>query len=136
LIYSLTSHSTGEDANGQFVTKRHTETAKLLWAGGWDSTFRMLELIVSRECVEMKERFIANGFQALMDLTWFCCNPVSGKYPCGVCNPCVYAIEEGMAGRITIRGRLRYHLSVSRRIWSAARKYRWLYNTLNKLKSR
>ncbi len=39
------------------------------------------------------------GWSELMAMTWFCHRPVRGK-PCGTCAPCVYAIEEGMAGRI------------------------------------
>lgn len=39
------------------------------------------------------------GWDAIMAMTWFCHRPVRGK-PCGTCAPCVYAIEEGMAGRV------------------------------------
>ncbi|TKR30213.1 hypothetical protein FCE95_08715 [Luteimonas gilva] len=39
------------------------------------------------------------GWSAYMDMTWFCHSPVGGK-PCGVCGPCVYTIEEGLARRI------------------------------------
>lgn len=39
------------------------------------------------------------GWDGIMAMTWFCHRPLRGK-PCGTCAPCVYAIEEGMAGRI------------------------------------
>lgn len=39
------------------------------------------------------------GWSDYMDMTWFCHSPVGGK-PCGVCGPCVYTIEEGLARRI------------------------------------
>ena len=41
----------------------------------------------------------AEGWDAIMDMTWFCHTPVRGK-PCGVCAPCVYTIEEGLARRV------------------------------------
>jgi len=34
-----------------------------------------------------------------MEMTWFCHRPVRGK-PCGLCAPCVYTIEEGLARRV------------------------------------
>jgi hypothetical protein len=41
----------------------------------------------------------AEGWAAIMDMTWFCHTPVRGR-PCGICAPCVYAIEEGLARRV------------------------------------
>jgi len=41
----------------------------------------------------------AVGWSEYMDMTWFCHSPAGGK-PCGVCGPCVYTIEEGLARRI------------------------------------
>lgn len=41
----------------------------------------------------------AEGWDAVMDMTWFCHTPVRGA-PCGFCAPCVYTIEEGLARRI------------------------------------
>ncbi len=41
----------------------------------------------------------ARGWDALMDMTWFCHSPVRGR-PCGFCAPCVYTIEEGLAHRV------------------------------------
>lgn len=46
------------------------------------------------------------GLSHIMEMTWFCHNPVRGK-PCGMCNPCRYAIGEGMGRRIPLQGRLR-----------------------------
>lgn len=39
------------------------------------------------------------GWGPLMEMTWFCHRPLRGK-PCGVCAPCVYTIEEGLAWRV------------------------------------
>lgn len=41
----------------------------------------------------------AAGWSAIMDMTWFCHKPVRGR-PCGICAPCVYTIEEGLARRV------------------------------------
>lgn len=49
--------------------------------------------------VGMDERAEAEGWSAIMDMTWFCHAPVHGR-PCGICAPCVYTIEEGLARRV------------------------------------
>lgn len=41
----------------------------------------------------------ARGWGGIMDMTWFCHAPVRGR-PCGICAPCVYTIEEGLAYRV------------------------------------
>lgn len=46
----------------------------------------------------------ARGWDALMDMTWFCHSPVRGR-PCGTCPPCVYTIEEGLARRVPLSRR-------------------------------
>ena len=39
-------------------------------------------------------------------MTWFCHDPVCGKYPCGHCNPCKDALNEGMEWRVPYIGRI------------------------------
>lgn len=39
------------------------------------------------------------GWSAVMEMTWFCHRPVRGG-PCGICAPCLYTIEEGLAHRV------------------------------------
>lgn len=41
----------------------------------------------------------AEGWDSIMAMTWFCHTPVRGR-PCGLCAPCVYTIEEGLAHRV------------------------------------
>lgn len=41
----------------------------------------------------------AEGWGGVMQLTWFCHAPVGGA-PCGLCAPCVYTMEEGLAYRV------------------------------------
>jgi hypothetical protein len=64
---------------------------------------------------EMRSDAQAHGFGELMQLTWFCHRPRKGQ-PCGVCNPCIYTIDEGLGDRIPPLGRLRYHLRVVPRV--------------------
>jgi hypothetical protein len=47
----------------------------------------------------------AEGWGAIMDMTWFCHTPVRGR-PCGFCAPCVYTIEEGLARRVPVSRRV------------------------------
>lgn len=49
--------------------------------------------------LEMEAVAAAEGWQELMDMTWFCHTPAGGK-PCGICAPCLYTIEEGLGRRI------------------------------------
>ena len=50
-----------------------------------------------------------NGWMPIMRKTWFCHTPVNGK-PCGTCNPCRDAMNEGMRWRMPLSSRLRYHI--------------------------
>ena len=47
----------------------------------------------------------AAGWSAIMDMTWFCHTPSRGR-PCGICAPCVYTIEEGLARRVPFSRRV------------------------------
>lgn len=49
--------------------------------------------------LEMGRLAEAEGWDAIMDMTWFCHTPSRGR-PCGFCAPCVYTIEEGLAHRV------------------------------------
>src|SRR5699024_1167007 len=40
-----------------------------------------------------------NGFDHIMEETWFCHSPIGNK-PCGMCNPCKYTKEEGLGRRV------------------------------------
>ena len=52
---------------------------------------------VDKRDIERQSR--AAGWDGIMEMTWFCHRPVHGK-PCGLCAPCVYTIEEGLARRV------------------------------------
>lgn len=51
------------------------------------------------------ESLTAMGYNEIVKYTWFCHNPVLGM-PCGHCNPCKDAINEGMSWRVPLTGRV------------------------------
>lgn len=59
--------------------------------------------------LDMKQYYIQNGYEDVMEKTWFCHKPIKGK-PCGKCNPCIYTIEEGLEERFTKRALTRYKI--------------------------
>ncbi|WP_420457520.1 hypothetical protein [Rubrivirga sp.] len=50
----------------------------------------------------MDEHAREHGFEGLLHQTWFCHSPLRGA-PCGTCNPCRYAVQEGMGWRVPRR---------------------------------
>ena len=58
---------------------------------------------------DMKSDYIKWDYKDVMGMTWFCYNPKGGK-PCGLCNPCMYAIQEGMKERLPPAAKIRYSL--------------------------
>ena len=48
---------------------------------------------------EMQDLSDERGYREILERTWFCHSPRRGK-PCGMCLPCRYAQEEGLARRI------------------------------------
>ena len=47
------------------------------------------------------------GFFDILNLSWFCHKPIHNK-PCGICNPCKTAIEEGLSERLPSEAIRRY----------------------------
>lgn len=75
------------------VDRRHADTAEYaLFHTFGLPLFEIDKLAMAREAE-------SEGWSALMDMTWFCHSPLFGR-PCGMCAPCVYTIEEGLADRI------------------------------------
>lgn len=58
--------------------------------------------LTRRDMLDIVKR---NGWDAWMGMTWFCHRPARGARPCGLCNPCLYAIKEGFGWRISRRRR-------------------------------
>lgn len=49
--------------------------------------------------IEMQKISRNQGWDEIMMKTWFCHRPRRGN-PCGVCNPCLYTLKEGLGWRI------------------------------------
>jgi hypothetical protein len=45
------------------------------------------------------------GWERIMEMSWFCHRPTRGRKPCGVCNPCLSAIREGFGWRVPVSRR-------------------------------
>lgn len=77
--------------------------------------------------LDMMEEYKRLGFEEAMNKTWFCHNPVKNE-PCGVCNPCMAVVKEGLSFRLTPAGLKRHQVEVRYggqfwfRIW---KKIRW-----------
>lgn len=48
-----------------------------------------------------------HGWLGILDLTCFCHRLRNGTVPCGCCNPCLYAVDEGFGWRIPRRNRIK-----------------------------
>jgi len=75
---------------------------------------------------QMRSEARAADFDGLMSLTWFCHRPIRGE-ACGVCNPCIYTIAEGLGDRVPAAGRRRYRLRVVPRLRHALTRHTGLY---------
>jgi hypothetical protein len=58
--------------------------------------------------IEEQEQARRYGFADIMEETWFCHTPRRGR-PCGRCNPCTYAMRQGLARRVPPLRRIRYY---------------------------
>lgn len=74
------------------------------------------------------------GFEDFMSLTWFCHNPRANSRPCGVCNPCIYTIEEGLWRRIPLSSRIRYYCRIQPRVKHLLMKCPPFYTLLRSIK--
>lgn len=86
--------------------------------------FRYPILFITK--LDMQKIAIKEGFEDLMDLTWFCHNPQ--KYGtdyegCGVCVPCIEVMSAGMENRMSLRSKIRYYFRIHLRIEKLSRIY-------------
>lgn len=65
--------------------------------------------ILNANKLEMKRWAEEANYIDIMNKTWFCHSPRRDK-PCGICNPCIYTIEEGLAYRFNKGAIRRYHV--------------------------
>lgn len=57
---------------------------------------------------ELVNEYKRLGCEDVMDLTWFCYDPIDGK-PCGQCWTCVHTYRDGITNRFTPAALERYH---------------------------
>ena len=69
--------------------------------------------------LDMLETSKKEGFFDILNLSWSCHKPINDE-PCGICKPCIIAIESGLSWRLTPKAIRRYKL-------------RWLYAFYSKL---
>ncbi len=75
------------------VDPRHVQTPEFRLFR--DFSFPLFQ--IDKRSIDTQAR--ARGWSEIMEMTWFCHTPVRGQ-PCGVCAPCVFTIEEGLARRV------------------------------------
>ena len=69
---------------------------------------------------EMRLNATKKGFLKALEKSWFCFNPHNGM-PCGLCNPCIYAVEEGMGYRLPKEAVNRYKARRYYTFWRRAK---------------
>ena len=58
----------------------------------------------------MRERARCWGMESILANTWFCHQPLLGRYACGTCRPCVYIMDDQQSWRVGLPGRLGFML--------------------------
>ena len=58
---------------------------------------------------DMKDIATKHGFLDILEKSWFCHEPINGR-PCGMCNPCVTVVKEGVGYRLTRMALFRNYL--------------------------
>lgn len=83
----------------------HVDDLFLAFANHSDfAAFKCFSLpIMSLTKLDMARYALEHGFSDLLELTWFCHDPVDGQ-PCGVCAPCRYTKSEGLERRVPAVG--------------------------------
>ena len=79
--------------------------------------------IIDKSKMDMKEIAEKNGYGEIMNLTWFCHNPINNE-PCGMCNPCISTIKSGFSYRFPENSLRRYR---RRKINRILRKFKKIF---------
>ena len=58
---------------------------------------------------ELIEKYKCHGYEDVMNLTWFCYDPIDGK-PCGQCWTCVHTYRDGITNRFSEAAMERYKI--------------------------
>ncbi|HMQ92409.1 MAG TPA: hypothetical protein PKA33_11645 [Amaricoccus sp.] len=65
---------------------------------------RMTFPLLATSKARMGEIAAERGFRDLLERSWFCHDPLLGRYACGLCVPCRDAVSRGLAYRLGWRG--------------------------------
>jgi hypothetical protein len=91
------------DENGDCsyrIGREHRDTSEFAVFGGFSFPLLMLDKAETASIAR------GHGWLELLDLTCFCHRPRHGQ-PCGCCNPCLYAVDEGFGWRIPRASRIK-----------------------------
>lgn len=56
--------------------------------------------------IQIRDMVKERGWEEIMYMTWFCHRPTNNLKPCGKCEPCFQAIQEGLGWRLPVRSRI------------------------------
>jgi hypothetical protein len=62
--------------------------------------------IIKLTKIQMFDIAKKQGWENIMDMTWFCHTPTRRMKPCGVCIPCLLAIQDGLGWRVPLGSRI------------------------------
>jgi hypothetical protein len=75
-----------------------------------------------------------HGYTSVIEKTWFCHSPTRRRYPCGVCAPCIVAMEENMGYRLPWQAKIRYHVRIIPRVKDLLKKWPKFYELAYRLR--
>ena len=83
------------------IDPKYSDSKEFMVFGGF--SFPLFELCKQETGIIAAEQ----GWLDILSMTWFCHKPANGGEPCGYCNPCLYAVDEGFGWRIPRRNRIK-----------------------------
>ncbi len=92
-VHSFLRENVDRTPSGTYRLKREAATGGELFA-------RFEFPILDHTKVKMREIARQRGFLEILEQSWFCHEPINGR-PCGMCNPCVSVVNQGMGYRLT-----------------------------------
>jgi hypothetical protein len=101
IIGSLVMRTTDSGQVSYRIDPQHSDTNEFIVFGGF--SFPLFELNKQETGSIAAER----GWLDILRMSWFCHKPGPGNEPCGYCNPCLYAVDEGFGWRISRRNRIK-----------------------------
>ena len=113
-LHSYTSLESQKDINSWDCFYAITPESAHPYAKAIFENLRFPSHLFSLEKIEEAELLKEWGCRDILNSTWFCHRPIFG-YPCGRCNPCKDALNEGMSWRVPVIGRI---LGTIRGVWN------------------